>query len=60
LDKRRILVVSKSDMLDEELSAETESEIKNRIHDVPYIFISSATGRNITELKDLIWKHLNE
>jgi GTP-binding protein len=60
LDKRRILAISKSDMLDRELSDEIEAEIKKYIRDVPYIFISSAIGSKILELKDLIWKNLNE
>jgi GTP-binding protein len=60
LDKRRILAISKSDVLDKELSDEVELEIRERIHDVPYIFISSVTGGKIIELKDLIWKYLNE
>jgi GTP-binding protein len=60
LDKRRIIAISKSDMLDKELSDEIEVEIRKRILDVPYIFISSVTGSNIIELKDLIWKYLNE
>jgi GTP-binding protein len=59
LDKRRILAISKSDMLDRELSDEIETEIKKRIHDAPHIFISSVTGSKIIELKDLIWKYLN-
>jgi GTP-binding protein len=60
LDKRRILAVSKSDMLDEELCNEIEEDVKKRIHGVPYIFISSVTGSKILDLKDLIWKNLNE
>jgi GTP-binding protein len=60
LDKRRILAISKSDMLDKELSDEIESDIKKRIHDLPYIFISSVTGNNMLELKDIIWRNLNE
>jgi GTP-binding protein len=60
LDKHRILAISKSDMLDKELSDEIEREIKKHIRDVPYIFISSVTGSKIIELKDLIWKNLNE
>jgi GTP-binding protein len=60
LDKRRILAVSKSDMLDSELKDEIATDIRQHIHGVPYIFISSVTGGNILELKDLIWKNLNE
>jgi GTP-binding protein len=60
LDKHRILAISKNDMLDRELSDEIEVDIKRRILGVPYIFISSVTNNNIVELKDLIWKNLNE
>jgi GTP-binding protein len=60
LDKRRILAISKSDMLDKELCDEIEAGIKQRIRGIPYIFISSVTGSQILELKDLIWKNLNE
>jgi GTP-binding protein len=56
LDKERILAISKSDMLDEELT----NEIKKDLPDVTSIFISSVANKNIQELKDLIWKHLND
>jgi GTPase len=56
LDKKRILAVSKSDMLDEELRQEMEKELPA---DLPAIFISSVTQSGIVELKDLIWKHLH-
>lgn len=55
LDKQRILAITKSDMLDEELMAEMSKDLP----DVPHIFISSVVGYHITELKDLIWKQLN-
>ena len=57
LDKERILAISKSDMLDEELIAEIKEEIPK---DLPSLFISSVAQKGITELKDLIWKKLNE
>jgi len=57
LDKDRILAISKSDMLDEELIAEIKEELPT---DLPSLFISSVTQQGITELKDLIWKKLNE
>ena len=44
-------------MLDDELINEIEKELP---HDLPYIFISSLTNKNIQELKDLLWKVLNE
>lgn len=57
LDKERILAISKSDMLDEELMKEIKRHLPRKI---PHIFISSVTGYNIPELKDLIWKELNK
>ena len=57
LDKDRILAVSKSDMLDEELKAEIAKELPK---DLPSLFISSVAQQGLTELKDLIWQKLNE
>ena len=57
LDKDRILAVSKSDMLDEELKAEIAKELPK---DFPSLFISSVAQQGLTELKDLIWQKLNE
>jgi GTP-binding protein len=54
LDKKRILAISKSDMLDKEL----QDEIRKDLPEIPYVFISSITGEGITELKDLIWNSL--
>ncbi|HCO68581.1 MAG TPA: GTPase ObgE [Dysgonomonas sp.] len=56
LDKQRILAISKSDMLDEELI----EEISKDLPDIPHLFISSITGMNIQKLKDLLWKELNK
>ncbi|OFX19159.1 MAG: GTPase ObgE [Bacteroidetes bacterium GWA2_31_9] len=56
LDKKRIIAVSKTDMLDEELMG----EIKNSLAGLPFIFISSITKFGLVELKDYIWKELNE
>jgi GTP-binding protein len=56
LDKKRLLAVTKSDMLDEELMEALRKELPN---DIPAIFISSFTQTGITELKDLIWKNLH-
>lgn len=55
LDKRRILAISKSDMLDEELMEALEEDLP----EIPHIFISSITGYNITTLKDLLWNEMN-
>ncbi|MAZ97454.1 MAG: GTPase ObgE [Flavobacteriales bacterium] len=56
-DKNRILAITKSDMLDEEMQAEIQQQLPK---DVPHVFISSVTGLNIMALKDNIWSALNE
>lgn len=55
-DKDRILAITKSDMLDEEMQAEIAEQLPT---DVPHLFISSVTGLNIMALKDQIWSALN-
>ncbi len=55
LDKSRILAITKSDMLDEELTEEIEKDLP----EVPHIFISSVAQRNLDKLKDMIWLGLN-
>jgi len=57
LDKPRLLAVTKSDMLDEELEEEMRAQLPAGI---PSIFISSVAGKNITQLKDMLWKAINE
>lgn len=57
LGKRRVLAITKSDMLDEELIEALSEDLPE---DVPYVFISSITQFGITELKDLLWKELNK
>lgn len=56
LDKKRILAITKADMLDDEL----KEEIRLDLPEVPWQFISSVSGEGITSLKDRIWKTLNE
>ena len=56
LNKHRILAVTKSDLLDEELMEMLREDLPN---DLPIIFISAVAGHNITELKDLLWTELN-
>jgi GTP-binding protein len=57
LHKPFIIAISKSDLLDEELCRAIEKELPVEI---PHLFISSVTGSGITELKDLLWKTINE
>ncbi|MGJ1432597.1 GTPase ObgE [Sphingobacterium spiritivorum] len=56
MDKPKLLAITKSDMLDEELENEMKAQVPDNI---PYIFISSITGKNILQLKDMIWKAIN-
>ncbi|UII78461.1 GTPase ObgE [Flagellimonas sp. CMM7] len=60
LDKERIIAISKSDMLDEELMAEMKVELDKDFKNIPYRFISSVAQQGIQELKDDLWKLLNE
>lgn len=53
--KSRLLALSKSDMIDEEL----EKEISATLGDLPHVFFSSVTQKGLEELKDEIWKKLN-
>lgn len=56
-DKHRILAITKSDMLDDELIG----EIAKTLHDdVPHVFISSVTGLGINTLKDVLWNAIND
>jgi GTP-binding protein len=55
LDKHKILAISKSDLLDDELKTEFSKDLP----DMPHIFISSHTGEGLVQLKDLIWNQLN-
>jgi GTP-binding protein len=56
LSKCRVLAITKSDMLDDELTEALSADLPE---DVPTVFISSITGQGITELKDILWKELN-
>ena len=56
LHKQFVIAISKSDMLDEELTLAIKKELPEKF---PHIFISSITGQGLIELKDLLWKVLN-
>jgi GTP-binding protein len=55
LDKKFLIAISKSDMLDEELKEAIEKELPS---DIPHIFISSITNKGLVELKDMLWSEL--
>jgi GTPase len=56
LDKQRVLAVTKCDMAD----AQMLEELKDELPDLPYVMISSHTTMGLMELKDLLWKVLNQ
>ena len=59
LDKERLLAISKSDMLDDELKAEMKKVLDKEFKGIPYLFISAVAQQGLTELKDKLWKMLN-
>jgi len=59
LDKDYMVVLSKADLLDEELLEEYTKEMNTIFKEIPHLIISSATQFHLTELKDLLWNQLN-
>jgi GTP-binding protein len=57
LDKGRVLAITKSDLLDDELMVEVKKLLPA---DVPVVFISSITGLNLDKLKDVLWQEMNK
>ena len=60
LDKNRLVAISKSDMLDEELMDEMRTELDKDLKGTPYMFISSVSQLGLNELKDKLWLLINE
>lgn len=56
LEKQRVLAISKSDLIDDELAAMLREELPD---DLPCVFISAVSGKGLDELKDVLWKELN-
>jgi GTP-binding protein len=56
LDKKFVIAISKSDMLDDELKEAIKKELPA---DIPNIFISSIAHQGLVQLKDLLWNALN-
>jgi len=56
MQKPRIIAISKTDLLDEELQKEMQAQLPQ---DIPSIFISSLANQGLMELKDMIWKAIN-
>jgi GTP-binding protein len=60
LDKERIIAISKSDLIDKKKIDKISTEINKKIKNIPFNFISSVSNSGLTELKDALWKVLNE
>jgi len=60
LDKQRIIAISKSDLIDDKAKLKIKKDISSKINDIPFEFISSVSNIGLVEIKDLLWKVLNE
>lgn len=60
IDKNFIIALSKCDLLDEELKAEYALEMKEAFGDIPHLMISSVSQMGMMELKDALWRIINE
>ena len=60
MHKDSLLVISKSDMLDDELKQELDVELNRDLKGIPYMYISSVAQIGLLELKDEIWKALQD
>lgn len=56
MDKQKILAITKTDLIDQELQDLIEKELDV---DIPYIFISAVTGKGLVQLKDMLWETIN-
>jgi GTP-binding protein len=56
LFKPRVIAITKCDLIDDEMQKLIEIELPK---DVPHIFISAVTGKNLVQLKDLLWNAIN-
>ena len=63
-EKRKVLCITKSDLIDEEIQGWLVDELHQELHqelpeDLPILFISAAAHQGLTELKDTLWQELN-
>ena len=59
MDKQRLIAITKSDMLDDELKLEMKEQLDTDFKGRDYVFISSVAQQGLTELKDRLWTMLN-
>jgi GTP-binding protein len=60
LDKDRLVAISKSDMLDQELEEEIAAQLKPVLGDIPFLFFSSVAQKGIMPLKDTLWDMIHD
>ncbi len=60
LDKDKLVAISKSDMLDDELKVEMKVALDKDFEGIPYLFFSAMAQQGLMELKDTLWAMLNE
>ena len=59
-EKRKVLCITKSDLIDEEIQSWLVDELHQELpEDLPILFISAAAHQGLTELKDTLWQELN-
>ena len=59
-EKRKVLCITKSDLIDEEIQGWLVEELHQELpEDLPILFISAAAHQGLTELKDTLWQELN-
>jgi GTP-binding protein len=59
LDKERIVVISKSDLINQKERLAIKNKLKTNLQRIESHFISAVTLEGVVELKDLIWNKLN-
>ena len=60
IDKQRLIAISKSDLINEKDIEKIKNKVSSGIKNIPFEFISSVSNKGLIELKDKIWKVLNE
>ena len=60
IDKQRLIAISKSDLINEKNIEKIKNKVSSGIKNIPFEFISSVSNKGLIELKDKMWKVLNE
>ena len=60
IDKQRLIAISKSDLINQKDIEKIKNKVSSGIKNIPFEFISSVSNKGLIELKDKMWKVLNE